>query len=411
MAFDSPERTWKNSSNRRELRRLTQRHMPARRIRNTWYVDIRHEGIRYRRRSPENSRPGAQAYEAVLRSRLARDQRIDLVMHRENTISFQDFSKRWFNVCIIPNRKHSSMETYQSILKVHLLPAFGRHKLSEITSLRFEQLKAEKRRAGLSPKRINNIITVLNGCLQTAVEWGELRERPTCKQLKVQAPPIKSLTDQEVERLLEQRSHDGWSLLLLLALRTGMRIGELLALRWEDMNFTAGTIAVSRSFTNGKIAETKNYQTRYIPMTREVVRRLQRQIGNRGFVFCEDSSPERPWPYNRALRQLRSRCRRSGVRVVGWHILRHTFASQLVTKGVPIYSVMKLLGHSSIKMTERYAHLGAAELHAAVAALESSETAVGLPGQPVGNSVPYGAFLERHEMETPKITREIMNVP
>lgn len=156
----------------------------------------------------------------------------------------------------------------------------------------------------------------------------------------------------EAERLLTA-AHGEWRTLILTALRTGMRHGELIGLRWDDVDLVAGRIVDRQNVVNGRIGTPKSGK---IPLGIEVRTALKEHRHLRGpLVFCSMSggllgTVDIRLPLWRA-------CKKAGLRQIGWHALRHSFASHLVMRGASLKAVQELLGHSSIQMTMRYAHL------------------------------------------------------
>lgn len=144
--------------------------------------------------------------------------------------------------------------------------------------------------------------------------------------------------------------------MLLVAMRTGMRLGELRGLRWGDVDFLNSRIHLRQSLTRKQFGPPKSGKSREIPLSPETLKALKSQRHLRGdLVFCrDDGQPQSRDQWNEVL--WRS-CRLAGVRKIGWHVLRHTFASHLAIRGVSLRAIQKLLGHSTIQMTERYAHL------------------------------------------------------
>jgi integrase len=144
--------------------------------------------------------------------------------------------------------------------------------------------------------------------------------------------------------------------MILLALKAGLRQGELLALRWEDVDLVAGKLRIARSVTRGVVTTPKSGKGREVPLSDAAVRALKSHRHLRGeLVFCDGAGEMFTkglckWPLRRA-------CKRAGLRHVGWHVLRHTFASHLVMRNVPLKAVQELLGHATIEMTMRYTHL------------------------------------------------------
>jgi integrase len=135
-----------------------------------------------------------------------------------------------------------------------------------------------------------------------------------------------------------------------------MRQGELLALRWQDVDFTRRVICVENSLYDGQLCPTKSYGRREIRMVNELVEALL-PLRNNGsaFVFpAQDCGPLHPKTLGRPLARA---IKRSGVKRIRFHDLRHTAASHLVMAGVPIKTVQEILGHSDLAMTLRYAHL------------------------------------------------------
>ena len=144
--------------------------------------------------------------------------------------------------------------------------------------------------------------------------------------------------------------------MITVGLTTGLRQGELLALRWEDVDLVRGRLLVRRAVARGVVGTPKSGKSREIPLNEKALAALERQRHLRGeLVFCDDAG--------RMLRKgackwpLWSACKRAGLRRIGWHALRHTFASHLVMRRAPLKAVQELLGHSTIEMTMRYSHL------------------------------------------------------
>lgn len=160
--------------------------------------------------------------------------------------------------------------------------------------------------------------------------------------------------------------------LFLVALRTGMRQGELLALRWGDLRFTADgagdSIAVRHSLHNGVLGPTKSGKPRHVAMHPDARTALLPRRGSDGaFVFAQaDGSPLTGNIVKNPMRRAAEAIERPELH---FHCLRHSFASQLVMNGVPLQAVQKLLGHADIKMTLRYAHLQPDVFAGAVATL------------------------------------------
>jgi len=250
-------------------------------------------------------------------------------------------------------------------LRVHLKPALGHLRLNQIKGEVVDRLFADLRKPRplgkkgsrvLSPKSIKNIRATLRRVLASAVEWEFIDKVPALPKVKVPERGWDHFTTAESEKLMAAARDDEERALLMFALRTGARAGEQLALRWGDIDWHTGEIVFRRSSTGGEVGPTKSGRERRVPMTEGLGRALRKVKHLRGdLVFCRlDGKPLTIWQLHE---RLWGACRRAGLRKIRWHDLRHSFASQLVTVGVPIRRVQDWLGHSTIAMTMRYAHL------------------------------------------------------
>ena len=359
--------------------------MSVRLIRKSWWVDIRSNHVRYRKRSPENSRAGALAYEALLRHRLARGEEITGKRRSSENQKFDEFTQRWFVEYVVPNNKPSEQRNKKYALSASLVPFFGDTPISEISNRDIERYKAALLRKGASRKTVNNMLTVLRKCLLTAFDWLELDGRPP-KFVWLKCPPPRTdfLSPEECTLLLE---HSGGVIheMILAALRTGMRQGELKGLQWSSIDWVNRSITVRDSLSDytKALGSPKGNRARHIPIDIDLFEVLVGRKRDVGFVFVDHAG--QPFSHYRLSGALTRVCRRAGLRKVKWHTLRHTFASQLAMNGTPLNMVQALLGHASITTTMRYAHVAPSALRAAID-LANPRTAGALGvGQPVGN--------------------------
>lgn len=345
--------------------------MSARKLRSSWWVDFRFAGVRYRKRSPMNTRAGAQAYEGVLRGRLAHGLPVDGAP-APKPLRLAEFAAEWLETYVRPNNRPTEMESKAMILRRHLLPRLGSTLLTHLTSRDVDAYKSAKLAAGLSPKTVNNHLAVLNKALASAVEWGHLQSAPRVQLLKCQPSPVSFLSREERDRLVAACGGQ-WRTMALIAAHTGMRIGEVIGLDVAAVDVGRGMISVRQAVAGGKLGPTKSGRERHIPMTAAVREAIAAHLDQHG-VSAEalfrnpDGSrvtrAQAAWMLSRA-------CRLAGMRRVGWHALRHTFASDLVMGNVPIRAVQVLLGHANVTMTERYSHLAPATMSDAVRMLET----------------------------------------
>jgi integrase len=192
------------------------------------------------------------------------------------------------------------------------------------------------------------------------------------EKLRLEPTSFDFLDFAEADRLLAAAlAEPEWWTMVLVALRTGLRRGELMALRWDDVDLVAGRLVVRHSTTRDEEGSPKSGRNREIPLSPETVAALKAHRHLRAeLVFCRHDG--RPWRDHHLRPPLRRACKRAGLRVVGWHVLRHSFASHLVMRGVALKAVQELLGHSTIEMTMRYAHLSPDVRREAVALLDSA---------------------------------------
>lgn len=291
---------------------------------------------------------------------------------QETQVTFNELADRY--VEIYGNQKSFYAKNY--ILKM-TRDHFGERRLSQIKYLDLEIYRnnrkatttiAGKPRADAS---VNREMALLSHMLNKAVEWGILESSPFKKgrrlMFKENNQRLRFLSETEVEALLTA-CQPHLKPIVEVALLTGMRKGELLSLKWEEIR-------------NGFIylTETKSGKARQIPINdrlSEVFREVRR--GNQlksPYVFC-DSQGRR---FHNVKRAFSTTCKRAGIEDFRFHDLRHTFASHLVMRGVGLKAVQELLGHADLKMTMRYAHLSKAHLQEAVAVLNNLGTVLKMP--------------------------------
>ncbi|MDP2736489.1 MAG: tyrosine-type recombinase/integrase [bacterium] len=336
-----------------------------------WWVDFMFNRTRYRKSSPENSKQGAMAYESVLRQRLALGQDINLKPEvKDKQKTFAEYAWEWFDSYAVVNNKPTEIKNKRQNLRKYLVPYFGKKSLNEIYYKDIEEFKAKQLGLNLKPKTINNQIGCLMKCLKTAQEQEITEKIPLFKPLKVAPQKFDYLSQDEADKLLGA-AIGVYRSAILIALHTGMRFGELMALSWEDINFISKTITVRRSFSLNVLGSTKSNRIRYIPMTEDLYQYLLPLPDKQGFVLKGREKTRLRPSYSRDVLHLI--CQNAGIRIVGWHTLRHSFASRLAEAGVSMIVIKELLGHSDIKTTMIYAHLGPLALKESIKVLESNQ--------------------------------------
>ena len=359
--------------------------MAVRIFRNAWWVDFTFARRRYRKRSLENSRSGAILYEALLKQRLARGEPLDCDPH-ERQLTFEEFAWRWFDGYAVPNNRYHEQRMKKSVLQSSLIPFFGRMPISQITAYHIEQYKARALKEGVTRKTVNNRLAIFRKCMITAYEWLQLPGTPPkVAWLKCAPPRTDYLSADECALLLSHATgvvHE----MILTALRTGMRQAELRGLQWHSMNWETRSLAVRHSLNDltKQLEPPKSNRERHIPLDVDLYETLYRRRQSTGYVFVDDRG--KPFDCKRVIRRLRQVRQQAGLRNFGWHTLRHTFASHLAIKGVPLHVVQALLGHSSITVTMRYAHVAPSTLRSAIEMLNPKTALDAQFGQPAGNA-------------------------
>jgi integrase len=205
---------------------------------------------------------------------------------------------------------------------------------------------------------------------------------PAIKQLKCPPPPTDFLTTDEAARLL---AHAEGTIreMILLALRTGMRQGEIRGLQWEAIDWENRILTVRHSLCEytRSLTSPKSNRERHVPLADDLYDVLCARRKSTGYVFTNERG--RPFPQYSHYLALQKVRERAGLRKIGWHKLRHTFATHLAAK-VSLRTVQELLGHSTITMTMRYSHVSAPDLRAAIDLLSAPSPSLPF-GQQVGN--------------------------
>lgn len=273
------------------------------------------------------------------------------------------------------SNKPSTLDSKRSIFEHHLQSVFGKKRLDEIRVRDIDRFRARKLQTH-SGKTVNNILTVLRHSLEVAARWEWIESVPSVSWAKAKKPEFRFLDFEEADRLVaaaeaEQLAHG----MIVVALHTGLRLGELLALRWDAVDLKAGRLIVRHAVARGVVGTPKSGGSREVALSETVARTLKALRHLRGpLVFCKDD--DAMLTKNEAKGPLRRARVRAGITALGWHDLRHTFASHLTMRGVPLKAVQELLGHATIEMTMRYAHLSPTVARDAVCLLDREHRGV-----------------------------------
>jgi len=288
------------------------------------------------------------------------------------------FLTTWLADYARPSLTPRSFERYESITRVHLLPALGGIKLTQLRPNHLQKHYTAMLGTGLAPRTVRYHHTILHKALQTAVKWG-LVSRNVADGAELpssQNADMQTWGEAELNVFMEAAKDTQYYALFYTALFTGMRRSELLALRWQDIDFIYGQIYVNRGLHQLKGGEyvftapksKKSRRTIALPPSAFLVLSdyrkqkeadalmLEVEIKDGDLIFCHiDGTPWRPNTITRAWSMLAAR---AGVKVIRLHDARHTHASLMLKQGIHPKVVQERLGHSTISITlDTYSHV------------------------------------------------------
>jgi len=297
----------------------------------------------------------------------------------EGTMLFSQFIEECFTPGVLPTLKYATRETYSLLLRRHLIPRFGGHRLCDISRVEVQQYLLEKLKQGYAWETTNHLRHLLSKILGTAVNWDYI---PNNLVRGVKMPertlkrPHRFLTADEVQRLIAASS-EPLRTIVILATMTGLRIGEILALRWGRIDFLRGTLLVAETCYKGYFGTPKTRASRReVPLAPVVVRELKKHYSlsadhsREALIFS--TSPGVPLAANNLRRKsLTTACTRAGLQRIDWHTLRHTHGTLLHSQGTPLKVAQARLGHSHMATTlEIYTHASGSAQRDAVNLLE-----------------------------------------
>ena len=285
----------------------------------------------------------------------------------------------WFNDYAMLKVRPSSHQTYRGYLDHHIKPYIGNIPLTKLSSLdlqrlykkllsdgRVDRIESKKQPKGLSAKTVRNIHQIISSALKLAVEQRLIAHNPAdgCALPKAERKEMQTLPVEQLTSFLREAKDSGVFALYYIDLTTGLRRGELLGLKWSDIDLEKGDLRVQRQIgrIDGKIIEmplkTKNaYRT--LPLSADAISVLKMQkcrVGNSEWVFPSPTGG--PMSPDSVLHMLHRVLKRAGLPKVRFHDLRHTFATLALQNGVDVKTVSSMLGHYSAGFTlDTYAHV------------------------------------------------------
>jgi integrase len=318
-----------------------------------WAFDFTFKGVRHRQGGFFTK---AQAEAALTRKKIRlMDENVGLVRLEVEKISFEKFCRQVLDTYSkIHKKSWKNDELHFRVLR----PFFNGKMLSEITPEQIANFKVA-RAAEVSNSTTNRDVSFLKMALNLAVDWGKLEKNPAARVKMLPEPPSieRILTADETQRLLAAAG-PRLKPILVTALGTGMRRGELFALKWVDIDFDHGMIYVRMSKSN---------KSRKIPVGPTVLATLQALPRWSEFVFPGQKQGR---PLQSISRSFKTACADAKIEGFRLHDCRHTYATELLDRGVEIMTVSRILGHSSIMMTAKYLHTSAERFRLAAEKIE-----------------------------------------
>ena len=251
-------------------------------------------------------------------------------------------------------RDETSIKNLLSVFKGKLIVKISAHNVEHYMN---------KRRDKVAPATVNRELSCIKHMFSKAVQWGYIINNPMRIVRKYKEPPgrMRYLSESEVIKLLHHCA-EHIKPIIMMALHTGMRKGEILNLKWADVDMHNRTITIRK---------TKNNELRILPVNDVLYRTLRAMDQQLGYQYVFSNTDGKP--YLDIKVGFRATLRRARIHDFKFHDLRHTFASRLVMAGVDIRTVQVLLGHKDIKVTMRYSHLSDQNLRKAVDKLAFSD--------------------------------------
>jgi integrase len=284
----------------------------------------------------------------------------------------EQFMINWLEDVCVPSLSPHTIKRYRNIITLHINPFIGSTLIQKLTPMHLQNLYSQELKNGQSPRSVQQLHAVLHRALFQASKW-EYVNRNVADLVQAPKPrkrEFQVLNKQQVKKFLEAALNDWYYPLHVLAITTGMRQGELLGLKWDDIDLAAGILTVRRALkeVNGDllIGDVKSsYSRRVINIPEFSIRTLEKHRSNQNelgltqfnWVFT-DTKGGLVRPQNMIRRSFKPILKKAGLPDIRFHDLRHTHSTLLLSQGVNPKLVQERLGHSSISITlDIYSHV------------------------------------------------------
>ncbi|MBN2413388.1 site-specific integrase [candidate division KSB1 bacterium] len=306
-----------------------------------WFYDFSHNGVRYRGVAG-STKTQALIVQDKIRAKVLNGE-YDL-KDKYNNQRFEDFAQKY-------SRRNSHLRSYKriKIFLNNLTAFFSGNVLSNITANEIEEYKSKRLVDGVTKTTVNRELECLRRMYNLAVKWGDAKTNPVNNVDFFKEPPGRTryLTLEDAKSLLDN-CNVFLKPVVFTALNTGMRLSEILTLRWNQVHI--------RSVIDPyiELSETKSNKKRSIPLNDDMVELLNQLYPNDSeYVFLNVTG----MPFKSVKISFHTALKKSEILDFRFHDLRHTFASHFIMNGGDLLTLKEILGHSSLKMVARYTHL------------------------------------------------------
>ena len=316
---------------------------------------------------------------------------------------FGDWLTYWYENHSKPKIRPTTQETYESRIRLHIIPEIGSIPLNKLTQNDLQQFYGRLKKSGrkrftdkygegLSDRMVRMCHATCRSALEKAVQDGLIRVNPAigCKLPPKKAREMQVLTREELQRFLIQAKAEGYYELFLLDLATGLRRGELLALQWDDLDFETGVLTISKqvSLVRGKIVisvpKTKSSIRKLVlpPAVVQVLKEYRESVHSR-WMFPSPVLEDMPLNPGSVYDRLQLILEHANCKQVRFHDLRHTFATLALQNGMDVKTLSAMLGHVSAATTlDIYTHSTSDMQHAAARKIDCGIGKAKLPDEP-----------------------------
>ena len=306
---------------------------------------------------------------------------------------FGDWLTYWYENHSKPKIRPTTQETYESRIRLHIIPEIGSIPLNKLTQNDLQQFYGRLKKSGrkrytdkygegLSDRMVRMCHATCRSALEKAVQDGLIRVNPAigCKLPPKKAREMQVLTREELQRFLIQAKFEGYYEVFLLDLATGLRRGELMALQWDDLNFKTGVLNVNKQVydVRGQLQlstpKTKNSVRKIVlpPAVVAVLREYKKTVDSR-WMFPSPVKEDCPITPGVVRRRLQLILEHAGCKHVRFHDLRHTFATLALENGMDVKTLSAMLGHvSAVTTLDIYTHITGDMQRAAAASIDRS---------------------------------------